>query len=149
MDQEAANYFTTDSTFNVPVILSTENLNSFVEATVDESNEVPTIQLQNDVNSQEDASSQSEHPSALLMDNEPSVADEPPVADEPLLDDNEPSFEDNEISFQDNLPDELENDISQTQNLKVLTSIEINETYRIQFFFYNIKIYNKCNFINI
>lgn len=133
MDQEAANYFTTDSAFNVPVILSTENLNSFVEATVDESNEVPTIQLQNDVSSQEDASSQSEHPSALLMDNEPSVADEPPVADE-LLDNNEPSFEDNEISFQDNLPGELENDISQTQNLKVLTSIKINETYRIRFF---------------
>ncbi|XP_011261200.1 zinc finger protein 341-like [Camponotus floridanus] len=118
VDQEAANYFSTDSTFNVPIILSTENLNSFVEATGGESNDVPTIQLQNDVSSQEDASSQSEHPSTLLMDHEPSVADEPPVTDEPFLDDNEPCFEDNEISFQDNLPSELENDISQTQNLK-------------------------------
>lgn len=119
VDQEAANYFTTDSTFSVPIILSTENLDSFVEATTgDDSNEVPTIQLRNDVGSQEDASSQSEHPSALLMDNEPSVADEPLMADEPPLDGDEPSFEDNEISFQDNLPDELENDISQTQNLK-------------------------------
>ncbi|XP_070149161.1 zinc finger protein 341 isoform X2 [Polyergus mexicanus] len=123
VDQEAANYFTTDSTFSVPIILSTESLNPFAETTRDDSNEVPTIQLQNDVSPQEDVSSQSEHPNALL-DNEPSVADEPLMADEPLvadeppLDGNEPSIEDNEVSFQDNLPDEVENDISQTQNLK-------------------------------
>ena len=114
MDQEAGNYFTTDSTFGVPIILSTENLDSFVEARMGEdSSDVSTMQLQSDVNSQEDTLIQSEHPSASLMNNEPSVADESP------LDSNEPSFEDNEISLRIKWPDESESDISQIQNLKV------------------------------
>lgn len=119
MDQEAANYFMTDSTFSVPIILSTENLDTFgnaaIEATTEDSNEMPTIHLQNDISSQEDASSQSEHPSASLTDNEPSLAD-----NEPPLEDNESSLENNEISLQDNSFGESENGISRTQNLKVL-----------------------------
>lgn len=117
VDQEAANYFMTDSTFSVPIILSTENLDTFgnaaIEATREDSSEVPTI-LQNDINSQEDASSQSEHPSASLTDNEPSLAD-----NEPPLEDNESSLENNETSLQDNSLGESENGI-RTQNLKVL-----------------------------
>ncbi|KAH0945636.1 hypothetical protein HN011_001192 [Eciton burchellii] len=116
VDQEAANYFTTDSTFGVPIILSTENLDTFdnaaIEATRENSNEIPTMQLQNDFSSQEDASSQSEHLTTSLTDNEPSLMD-----NEPPLEDNELSFEDNEISLQNNAFSESENSI-QMQNLK-------------------------------
>ncbi|XP_018045491.1 PREDICTED: zinc finger protein 341-like [Atta colombica] len=116
VDQEAANYFMTDSTFSVPIILSTENLDTFdnatIEATREDSSEVPTI-LQNDINSQEDASSQSEHPSASLTDNELSLAD-----NEPPLEDNESSLENNETSLQDNLLSVSENGINRTQNLR-------------------------------
>ncbi|XP_012058484.1 PREDICTED: zinc finger protein 341-like [Atta cephalotes] len=116
VDQEAANYFMTDSTFSVPIILSTENLDTFdnaaIEATREDSSEVPTI-LQNDINSQEDASSQSEHPSASLTDNELSLAD-----NEPSLEDNESSLENNETSLQDNLLSVSENGINRTQNLR-------------------------------
>jgi len=101
----------------VPIILSTENLDTFdnaaIEATREDSNEVPTMQLQNDLSSQEDASSQSEHPTTSLTDNEPSLMD-----NEPPLEDNELSFEDNEISLQNNAFSESENSI-QMQNLKV------------------------------
>lgn len=132
VDQEAANYFTTDSTFSVPIILSTETLDTFgsssIEATREDSSEVPAIELQNDINSQEDVSSQSEHLSVSLTDNEPSVAD-----NKPPLEDNEPSPEDNEISLQDNPPGELES-IRQTQNLKVRT----NDSFSVE---RNIKIY--------
>jgi len=117
VDQEAANYFMTDSTFSVPIILSTESLDTFgnaaIEAMKEDSSEMPTI-LQNDISSQEDASSQSEHP-ASLTDNEPSLAD-----NEPLLEDNESSLENNETSLQYNSLGESENGISRTQNLKVL-----------------------------
>ncbi|XP_039312709.1 zinc finger protein 341 isoform X2 [Solenopsis invicta] len=117
VDQEAANYFMTDSTFSVPIILSTESLsdtfgNAAIEATREDSSEVPTI-LQNDISSQEDASSQSEHPNASLTDNEFSLAD-----NEPPLEDNESSLENNEISLQDNSVDESKNGISRMQNLK-------------------------------
>ncbi|XP_071649190.1 uncharacterized protein [Temnothorax longispinosus] len=115
VDQDAANYFMTDSTFSVPIILSTESLDTFgnaaIEATED-SSEVPTIHLQNDISSQEDASSQSEQPCASLTDNEPSLAE-----NEPPLEDNESSLENNETSLQDPLG-ESENGISRTQNLK-------------------------------
>jgi len=115
VDQEAANYFMTDSTFSVPIILSTENLDTFdnaaIEATREDSSEVPI--LQNDINSQEDASSQSEHPSASLTDNEPSLAD-----NEPPLEDNESSLENNETSLQDNSLSVSENG-NRTQNLRV------------------------------
>lgn len=128
MDQEAANYFTTDSTFSVPIILSTENLDTFdssaIEATREDSSEVPTIQLQNDITSQEDISSQSEHPSVSLTDNEPSVAD-----NEPLLEDNELSPEDNEISLQDNPPDELKKGVRQMQNLKVCIEYKNSQVF--------------------
>ncbi|XP_011702528.1 PREDICTED: zinc finger protein 341-like [Wasmannia auropunctata] len=112
VDQEAANYFMTDSTFSVPIILSTENLDAFgaIEATREDSCEVPTV-LQNDISSQEDASSQSEHLSASLTDNEPSLAD-----NEPPLEDNESSLENNETSLQENSLGE--NGISRMQNLK-------------------------------
>lgn len=117
MDQDSANYFTADSTFSVPIILSAENLDTFdgaaIEATREDSNEVSTLQLQNDI-SQEDTSRQSEHPGTLLTDSEPSLAE-----NEPPLENNEPAFEDNETSLQDNLSGEFENDINQTQNLKV------------------------------
>ncbi|KYN15850.1 PREDICTED: zinc finger protein 341-like isoform X2 [Trachymyrmex cornetzi] len=116
VDQEAANYFMTDSTFSVPIILSTENLDTFdnaaIEATREDSSEMPTI-LQNDISSQEDASSQSEHPSASLTDNEPSLAD-----NEPPLEDNESSLENNETSLQDNSLSVLENGINRTLNLR-------------------------------
>lgn len=121
MDQDSANYFTTDSSFSVPIILSTENLDTFgsatIEATREDSSDVSTLQLQNEI-SQEDASSQSAHLGASLTDNEPSLA-----GNEPPLKNNEPTFEDNETSFQDNLSGELENDINQMQNLKVAPNV--------------------------
>ncbi|XP_011149606.1 zinc finger protein 341-like [Harpegnathos saltator] len=118
VDQDSANYFTADSTFGVPIILSTENLDSFDDASIDgtreDSNDVPALQLQSDI-SQEDASSQPEHANASLTDNEPSLTDNK----SPFLEDNEPTFEDNDTSLQDNLPNELENDqFGQAQNLK-------------------------------
>lgn len=56
MDQEGANYFSTDSTFSVPIILSSEGLDSFENSTIptdtdpikDDSNEVPQV-LQSDI----------------------------------------------------------------------------------------------------
>lgn len=119
MDQEAANYFTADSTFGIPIILSTASLDTFdnatIEATREDSSEVPTIHLQNDISSQEDASSQSEHPATSLTDNEPSLMD-----NKPPLEDNELSFEDNEIPLQNNMFGEAENGL-QMQNLRVRT----------------------------
>lgn len=116
VDQEAANYFTADSTFGIPIILSTASLDTFdnatIEATREDSSEVPTIHLQNDISSQEDASSQSEHPATSLTDNEPSLMD-----NKPPLEDNELSFEDNEIPLQNNMFGEAENGL-QMQNLR-------------------------------
>ncbi|XP_076648541.1 uncharacterized protein LOC143356597 [Halictus rubicundus] len=51
MDQEGASYFTTDSTFSVPIILSSESLDTFANSTIptdnepmkDDSNEVPQV----------------------------------------------------------------------------------------------------------
>ncbi|KAI4489861.1 hypothetical protein M0804_004043 [Polistes exclamans] len=56
MDQDSANYFTTDSTFSVPIILSSESLDTFTnsgiiednESMKNESKEVPQI-LQTDI----------------------------------------------------------------------------------------------------
>lgn len=139
----------TDSTFSVPIILSTENLDTFgnaaIEAMTEDSSEVPTIHLQNDINSQEDASSQSEHPSASLTDNEPSLAD-----NEPLLEDNESSLENNEISLQDNSFGESENGISQMQNLKVLYQQQlflIKRKNKIQFYNIVINIFKVFNYV--
>ncbi|XP_015180311.1 PREDICTED: zinc finger protein 341-like [Polistes dominula] len=39
MDQESANYFTTDSTFSVPIILSSESLDTFTNSGIIEDNE--------------------------------------------------------------------------------------------------------------
>lgn len=60
MDQEGANYFTTDSTFSVPIILSSESLDTFENSTIpgdndplkNESNEVPQI-LQSDISQEQ------------------------------------------------------------------------------------------------
>lgn len=51
MEQESASYFTTDSTFSVPIILSSESLDTFANSTIptdnepmkDDSNEVPQV----------------------------------------------------------------------------------------------------------
>lgn len=127
VDQDSANYFTADSTFGVPIILNTENLDSFdgasIEGTKEDSSDVPSLQIQSDI-SQEDASSQPEHPSTSLTDIKPSLTDnEPPILEDnksPPLENNEFIFEDNDTSFQDNFPNELENDqLGQMQNLKV------------------------------
>ncbi|KYQ56392.1 hypothetical protein ALC60_04665 [Trachymyrmex zeteki] len=68
VDQEA-NYFMTDSTFSVPIILSTENLDTFdnaaIEATREDSSEMPTI-LQNDI---KDNESSLENNETSLQDN--------------------------------------------------------------------------------
>ncbi|CAK9828524.1 Zinc finger protein 341 [Anthophora retusa] len=60
MDQEGANYFTTDSTFSVPIILSSEGLDTFANSTIpgdsepmkDDSNEVPHV-LQSDISQEQ------------------------------------------------------------------------------------------------
>lgn len=60
MDQEGANYFTTDSTFSVPIILSSEGLDTFANSTIpgdndpikDDSNEVPQV-LQSDISQEQ------------------------------------------------------------------------------------------------
>lgn len=60
MDQEGANYFTTDSTFSVPIILNSDGLDTFGNPTMqtdpeplkDDSNEVPRV-LQNDISEEE------------------------------------------------------------------------------------------------
>lgn len=115
MDQEAASYFTTDSTFSVPIILSTESLDTFAstaiataEATTEDSNETAQIQLQSNI-SQDDASSQSENPDTLLTDTELSLVD--------------PSLEDNETIFPIKSYDASESDCNQAQNLKVCLSV--------------------------
>lgn len=112
VDQEATNYFTTDSTFSVPIILSTENLDTFgntaIEATKQVSNEMSMIQLHNDISSQEDVSSQSEHVNVPLIE-----------SNEPSVENSESFLEDNETSIQDDPPDESENGVIHTQNLKV------------------------------
>lgn len=64
MDQEGANYFTTDSTFSVPIILSSESLDTFENSTIpgdndplkNESNEVPQI-LQSDISQEQNIKS--------------------------------------------------------------------------------------------
>lgn len=60
MDQEGANYFTTDSTFSVPIILSSEGLDTFANSTIpgdndpikDDSNDVPQV-LQSDISQEQ------------------------------------------------------------------------------------------------
>ncbi|XP_012151190.1 uncharacterized protein LOC100881623 isoform X3 [Megachile rotundata] len=60
MDQEGANYFSTDSTFSVPIILSSEGLDTFENSTIptdsdplkDDSNEVPQV-LQSDISDEQ------------------------------------------------------------------------------------------------
>ncbi|XP_020300192.1 zinc finger protein 2 homolog [Pseudomyrmex gracilis] len=110
VDQEATNYFTTDSTFSVPIILSTENLDTFgntaIEATKQVSNEMSMIQL-HDISSQEDVSSQSEHVNVSLME-----------SNEQSVENSESFLEDNETSIQDDPLDESENGVIHTQNLK-------------------------------
>ncbi|XP_066594094.1 zinc finger protein 341-like [Prorops nasuta] len=74
MDQEGASYFTTDSTFSVPIILSTESLDNFTNSTIGDEGE-PTISetktasqiLQNDI-SQDANTSSSNNCNELLMD---------------------------------------------------------------------------------
>ncbi|XP_029042679.1 uncharacterized protein LOC117602259 isoform X2 [Osmia lignaria lignaria] len=64
MDQEGANYFSTDSTFGVPIILSSEGLDTFETSTIptdtdhikDDSNQVPQV-LQSDISGEHNINS--------------------------------------------------------------------------------------------
>lgn len=111
MDQEGANYFTTDSTFSVPIILSSEGLDSFANSTIpgdndpikDDSNEVPQV-LQSDIS------------------HEQNINDTDKV-DIPMTD-----------SPNDNPMTELESSNNQMQNLKVCNLKEENQVFIIYYF---------------
>lgn len=102
MDQEGASYFTTDSTFSVPIILSSESLDTFANSTIptdnepmkDDSNEVPQV-LPSDI-SQEQAANTLESVDLSISSETPSM--------------------------------ELDTSNNQTQNLKVCTLVDLYDS---------------------